>query len=171
LSGVFVREGLSGRGYINPEKARLYAMPKTHIKALVQRMQDTKLQTGTMGYVTEAPSVNLRILNSMGEIVFEDYLTSEGNKNSIKSSIQSSSSLIVGEGFHNAMNNPAVDSITTLFSKLQSGYLDRQGNMTYHSPPQTFMALIDLQQNFEIIAALSDDVLEAANSIQVEISY
>jgi len=160
LYGLFSRAGLTNAGYINPMQARLYALPKSHFNALVQQMQGAKLETGTSGYLTEAPSVNLRILNSMGEIVFEDYLTSDGKKYSLKSYIQSSSSLIVGEGFINSSNNPAVDSVTTLFGKSLKVL-----------PLRNFLALIDLQQRFEIIAALSDDVLEAANSIQVEISY
>jgi hypothetical protein len=161
LYGLFSRAGLTNAGYINPMQARLYALPKSHFNALVQQMQGAKLETGTSGYLTEAPSVNLRILNSMGEIVFEDYLTSDGKKNSLKRYIQSSSSLIVGEGFINSLNNPAVDSVTTLFGK----------SLKVLSAPRNSLALIDLQQRFEIIAALSDDVLEAANSIQVEISY
>jgi hypothetical protein len=170
LHGVFGRGGLTRVGYINPMQARLYALPKKHMKALVQQMQDAKLETGSIGYVTEAPSVNLRILNSMGEIVFEDYLTSEGNKNSIKNSIKSSSSLIVGEGFHNGTEK-AIDSITTLFSELRPSPLPEYKHLPQGPSPQNFVALIDVVKNFEIVAALSDDVLEAANSIQVEISY
>lgn len=159
VHGLFSRANLTSAGYVNSMQARLYALPKLHFNALVQRMQGAKLETGTMGYLKEAPSVNLRILNSMGEAVFEDYLTSDGKKNSLKRYLQSSSSLIVGEGFLNSLNNPAVDSVTALFAS------------SFEASPKNFIALIDLQQRFEIIAALSDDVLEAADSIQVEISY
>jgi hypothetical protein len=171
---VFSKAGLCGAGgYINPEQARLYALPKTHIKALVQRMQVAKLATGKLGNLSASnlgvASVNMRILNSMGDLIFEDYITTDGYN-----FVKSSSSMIVGEGAKSrrgVSTREASDSLTVLFSKLQPGYLDSQGNMTYRAPPRNFVALIDVVKNFEIIAALSDDVLEAANSIEVEISY
>ena len=162
LYGLFSRAGLTAGGYINPMQARLYALPKAHFNALVQRIQGAKLATGTIGFLVEAPTVNLRVLNSMGETVFEDYLTSAGKQNSLKRDIQSSSSLIVGEGFINGGNNKAVGSVTALFSTISA---------TSGSVYKNQVALIDLQQRFEIITALADDVLEAADSIQVELSY
>ena len=170
---LFGRAGLESKGYINPEQARLYALPKSHISALVKRMQVAKLATGVQGNLWASTlgvaSVNMRILNSMGDLIFEDYITKDGYN-----FVKSSSSMIVGEGAKSrrgVSTQEAFDSLTVLFSKLQPGYLDSQGNMTYRAPPRNFVALIDVVKNFEIIAALSDDVLEAANSIQVEISY
>jgi hypothetical protein len=60
------------------------------------------------------------------------------------------------------LNNPAVGSVTALFSTISA---------TSGSVYKNQVALIDLQQRFEIITALADDVLEAADSIQVELSY
>jgi len=145
---IFSRAGLPTKGYINPEQARLYELPKSHISALVKRMQGAKLETGTIGFLKEAPSVNLRILNSMGDHIFEDYMT----KNS-SGVVKSSSSMIVGKGAKSrrgVYTREAPDSLTVLFSKLTPGYLDSQGNMTYHSPPRNFVALIDVVKNFEI---------------------
>ncbi|MEC8190180.1 MAG: hypothetical protein VX033_03260, partial [Verrucomicrobiota bacterium] len=171
---LFSRAGLSSEGYINPEQARLYALPKSHLNALVKRMQVAKLATGTPGCMyannSSVATVNLRILNSMGDLIFEDYITEDGY-----SVVKSSSSLIIGEGAKSrrGVNSKiAAESLTVLFSKLQPGWFDsRSNNISYPSPPRNFVALIDMVKNFEIIAALSDDVLEAANSIEVEISY
>jgi hypothetical protein len=157
--GLFSRASLTYSSYTNPTQARLYVLPKLHFNSLVQRLQVAKLETGRVNSPTKAPSVNLRILNSMGEIVFEDHLTS-GTVSS--GDISSPSSLIVYGGYFGpgSANHNSISSVTTVFIN------PIDANHTRNS-----LSLIDLQQRFEIIAALSDDVLEAANSIQVEISY
>ena len=156
-SATFSRGGVKGTGYNSHGQARLYALPKSHATALNQRIKDAKIKTGTApGWIVEAPSVELRMLNSSGETIFEDFLSpGDGQK---KSKIQSSSSLIAGEGYHNCWYSGAPESLTILFYK---DFSDSGENV----------ALIDTESKFDIITALSDDVLEAANSIQVEISY
>ena len=151
--GLFSRAGLT-HGFINPTQARLYALPKQHYNALVKRAHDARLQTGMPYSISQAPKVNLRILNSVGETVFEDYLTGEGRE------LESSTGLIWTE---DRRDNPAVDAVTAMFSKIQSHH--------YPSTSPNQVVLIDLEQKFEIITALSDEVLEAADSIQVEVGY
>jgi hypothetical protein len=156
LYGLFSRASLT-HGFINPAQARLYALPKQHYNALAKRAHDARLQTGTPGFISQAPKVNLRILNSVGETVFEDYLTGEGN--GIMRELESSSGLIWTED----SINPAVDAVTAMFSKIQSHQ--------YPSTSPNQVVLIDIEQKFEIITALTDEVLEAAHSIQVEVGY
>jgi hypothetical protein len=156
LYGLFSRAGLT-HGFINPAQARLYALPKQHYNALAKRAHDARLQTGTPGFISQAPKVNLRILNSVGETVFEDYLTGEGN--GIMRELESSSGLIWTED----SINPAVDAVTAMFSEIQSHQ--------YPSTSPNQVVLIDIEQKFEIITALTDEVLEAAHSIQVEVGY
>ena len=153
---TFSRGGVTGTGYNSHGQARLYALPKSHATALNQRIKDAKIKTGNFQWIVEAPSVELRMLNSSGETIFEDFLSPGDRQN--KSNIQSSSSLIAGEGYQNCRNSGAAESLTILF---------------YHpfSDSGENVALIDTESKFDIITALSDDVLEAANSIQVEISY
>ena len=156
-SATFSRGGVKGTGYNSHGQARLYALPKSHATALNQRIKDAKIKTGTApGWIVEAPSVELRMLNSSGETIFEDFLSPSDRQH--KRKIQSSSSLIAGEGYQNCWNSGAPESLTILFYK-----------ESYNSGEN--VALIDTESKFDIITALSDDVLEAANSIQVEISY
>ena len=157
---LFSRAGLTAGGYVNPGQARLYALPESHFNALNRRIEDAKVETGTPGFVIKPPSVNLRILNSMGDTVFEDFISPVGRSNSVKRNLQSFSSLIAGEGFHNYMNNPAAESVSMTFTKNMPG-----------AKLKNTVVLIDPVKKFEIITALSDEVLEVADSIQVELRY
>lgn len=160
LYSLFSRAGLTAGGYVNPGQARLYALPESHFIALNRRIEDRKVETGTLGFVIKPPNVNLRILNSIGDTVFEDFISPVGRSKSVKRNLQSFSSLIAGEGFHNYMNNPAAESVTTIFTKNIPG-----------GKSKNTVVLIDLVKRFDIITALSDEVLEVADSIQVELRY
>lgn len=161
--GLFSRAGLTSGNYINPMQARLYALPKSNLFELYERMQSANLETGTPGFIDKnsVPSVNLRVLDSMGNIIFEDYLT-----HSERGIVNSSSSMIAGEGFHNA----AEESLTVLFSNLRPGLSRKYKHLPKGPLPENFAALIDVVKKFEIITALPEDVLEVADSVQVEIS-
>jgi hypothetical protein len=156
LHGLFSRAGLA-RGFINPAQARLYALPKQHYNALAKRAHDARLQTGTYSQIRQNPKVNLRILNSVGETVFEDYYYLAGWY------LESSTGLIWAEDSINLRNNYGVYAVTAMFSEIQSHQ--------YPSTSPNQVVLIDIEQKFEIITALTDEVLEAAHSIQVEVGY